>query len=45
MPWYGKQKLLYYCGEIVANYKIYCENDNHCEVVEYFKSEINKEAK
>lgn len=29
---YGEQKLLYYCGEIVANYKIYCENDNHCEV-------------
>lgn len=32
MSWYGEQKLLYYCGEIVANYKIYCENDNHCEV-------------
>ena len=32
MSWFGEQYLLYYCGEIVANYKIYCENDNHCEV-------------
>lgn len=32
MSWYGEQYLLYYHGEIVANYKIYCENDNHCEI-------------
>lgn len=50
MSWYGKQKLLYYCGEIVANYKIYCDTED-CnklqayEVVEYFKNQINKEGK
>lgn len=32
MTWYGKTTFLFYDGRAVANYKIYCENDNHCEV-------------
>lgn len=29
----GKMAFLVYDGSKVANYKIYCENDNHCEVI------------
>lgn len=32
MTWYGKTTFLSYDGRVVANYKIYCENDNYCEV-------------
>lgn len=32
MGWFGKTSLLVYGGKIVAFYKIYCENDNDCEV-------------
>ena len=32
MSWFGKTSFLVYNEKIVAKYKIYCENDNHCEV-------------
>lgn len=42
MSWYGEQHLLYYHGEIVANYKIYCENDNECEIELNLYSPFNR---
>jgi hypothetical protein len=39
MSWYGEQKLLYYCDtEDYNKLQVY-------EVVEYFKSQINKDGK
>lgn len=32
MVWFGKTTLLVYCEKIVVLYKIYCENDNDCEI-------------
>lgn len=32
MAWYGKTTFLVYGERTVANYKIYCENGDECEV-------------